>query len=127
MKIRINSIGAIPPSYLGKPPEDVNLRISIVKYGLNHYYGKLQDYLDDGWEDLETKISKGNSSIDKNCFKREETSYVVASLVYCVDEECTELKTVGERLLDLSEDDRKDFFTVYDIAAKMLRERELVK
>lgn len=127
MKIRINGFGANPPSYLGSPPKDADSKINIVKYEPNHYYGKLQEYLDDGWEDLETRISKNNCTIDKNSFKREESKHVVATLTYCPKEEQTQLETVGHRVLNLTQDERNNFFEVYNIAARMLCERELAK
>jgi hypothetical protein len=55
---------------------------------------------------------------------------VIADLVYKPKEEDTVLKTVGERVLDLSPEDRETFFEVYALAAKRLtkqckeRERE---
>jgi hypothetical protein len=48
MKIRIDNIGAQPPTYLGKPPEDVDNRLVIVKFFPNEKYGRLQEYIDDG-------------------------------------------------------------------------------
>jgi hypothetical protein len=47
---------------------------------------------------------------------------VIADLTYSTKEEDTFLETVGERLLNLSKEDRDTFFEVYEIAAKKLAE-----
>lgn len=129
MKIRIDNIGAQLPTYLGKPPEDVDNRLAIVQYFPNPKYGKLQEYIDDGWKDDGDYVRKDMCSIHKNCFEGKENNIVIADLVYSTKEEDTFLETVGERVLDLSLEDRETFFEVYALAAKRLtkqcKEREL--
>ena len=120
MKIRIDNIGAQPPTYLGKPPEDVDNRLVIVKYFPNPKYGKLQEHLDAGWRSDGDYIRKNMCSIHKNCFEGKENNIVIADLVYDPKEEVTDLETVGERVLDLSLEDRETFFEVYALAAKRL-------
>ena len=56
MKIRINNIGAEKAAYLGKPPKDADLNVSIVKYHPNRYYGELETYIKDGWKDCGSYI-----------------------------------------------------------------------
>jgi hypothetical protein len=131
MKIRIDNIGAQPPTYLGNPPEDVDNRLVIVKFFPNEKYGRLQEYIDVlGWENDGDYVRKNMCSIHKNCFEGKENNMVIADLVYKPKEEDTVLKTVGERVLDLSPEDRETFFEVYALAAKRLtkqckeRERE---
>jgi hypothetical protein len=120
MKIRIDNIGAQPPTYLSKPPEDVDNRLVIVKFFLNPKYGKLQEHLDDGWEDEGYYVRKGMCSMYKNCFEGKENNIVIADLTYSTKEEDTFLETVGERVLQLSLEDRETFFEVYELAAKKL-------
>ena len=124
MKIRINNIGARPPVYIGKPPENAYRRLSIVQYYSNHYFGKLEEYLADRWEyvDDNTRIRKDNCIIGVSSFDNEELCMVVADLEYDPSEGCTDLETVGERVLNLSKKDREDFFEVYELAARKLRE-----
>jgi hypothetical protein len=122
MKIRIDNIGAQPPTYIGKPPGDVDNRLVIVKYFPNPKYGKLQEYIDGGWEDDGDYFRKDMCSIHKNCFEGKENNIVIADLVYDTKEEVTFLETVGERVLDLFKKDREDFFEVYKIAAIKLAE-----
>lgn len=123
MKIRIDNIGAQPPTYIGKPPEDVDNRLVIVKYFPNGKYGKLQEYIDVlGWENDGDYVRKNMCSIHKNCFEGKENNIVIADLTYSTKEEDTFLETVGERVLDLSLEDRETFFEVYALAAKKLAE-----
>jgi hypothetical protein len=124
MKIRIDNIGAQPPTYIGNPPEDVDNRLVIVKFFPNEKYGRLQEYIDVlGWENDGDYIRKNMCSIHKNCFEGKENNIVIADLVYNPKEEDTVLKTVGERVLDLSLEDRETFFEVYAIAAKRLTKK----
>jgi hypothetical protein len=124
MKIRIDNIGAQPPTYLGKPPADVDNRLVIVQYFPNPKYGKLQEHLDAGWRSDGDYIRKDNTfSIHKNCFEGKENNMVIADLVYDTKEEVTDLETVGERVLDLSPEDREAFFEVYALAAKRLTKK----
>ena len=115
-KIRINNIGFdSKDSKYG----------SFVKYYKNDKYNKLQEHLKDGWEDKGSSIKKDNLSIDKNCFVSEEFKCVIADLEYVSSECCTELRTIGSRVLDLSLQDREDFFEVYRMVdSRMYKENE---
>jgi hypothetical protein len=120
MKIRIDNIGAQPPTYIGKPPADVDKRVVIVKFFPNPKYGKLQEYINDGWKDIGDYVRKDECSIHKGCFEGPENNFTIADLTYRSKEEITFLETVGERVLDLSLEDRETFFEVYALAAKKL-------
>jgi len=123
MKIRINNFGAKSPTYIGKPPVNAHHILDIVKYYPCRYYGKLEEYLNDGWEDCGNGvIRKDNCTIGKSCFTLEEVCNSIAQIEWNPKEDCTELSTIGERLLDLSKEDRDTFFEVYEIAAKKLTE-----
>lgn len=126
MKIRINSIGAEQTVYLGKKPDDAEYNISIVRYHPNRYYGELENYLNNGWEDcgdfVRQKDHKGSVSISKKCFEGKETNYVIAFLKYNKKEGVAELTSVGDRLLYIEEEDKKDFWEVYKIADRKLNE-----
>ena len=125
MKIRINNIGVRPPTYISKPPENAEHTLNIVQYYTNCYHGRLDEYLANGWEyvDDNTRISKLNCTISVSAFDNEESCMVIAYITYDTDECVTDLKSVGERILNLSEDDRKDFFEVYKIAANRMKEK----
>jgi hypothetical protein len=130
VNIRIDNIGAQPPTYFGKSPEDAGNTLAIVEFFPNPRYGKMQELLDDGWEDDGSFVKRNGCGIDKKCFENKENNIVVAYLTYCIKEGATHLETVGERVLNLSPEDRETFFEVYAIAAKRLttqckeRERE---
>ena len=123
MKVRINNIGAEPIAYLGKRFEEPRYELSIVKYHPNKYYGMLEQYLKDGWEDNDNVISHNNAHISKKCFLNKETNYVIAFLRYDNHECTTKLESVSDRLLYIEEDEKKDFFEVYKIADRMIIEK----
>jgi hypothetical protein len=114
MRVRINNIGAARVA---------EYELSIVKYHPNRYYGELENYLKDGWEDRGSDIYCNNISINKKCFKYNESNYTIAYLRYDSKEDCTRLESVGDRLLYIEEEERKDFFEVYKIADRMLMEQ----
>jgi hypothetical protein len=126
MKVRINNIGAEPVAYLDKKPEGHQYECAIVKYHPNRYYGLFEQYLKDGWRDLGTHLYTSKPShctISKESFLNKETNYVIAFLRYDLKEQCTRLETVGDRLLYIEEDEKKDFFEVYKIADRMILEK----
>jgi hypothetical protein len=114
MKVRINNIGATRVA---------EYKLSIVKYHPNRYYGELENYLKDGWKDRGSDIYCNNISINKKCFKYNESNYTIAYLRYDSKENCTRLESVGDTLLYIEEEERKDFFEVYKIADRMLMEQ----
>jgi len=114
MRVRINNIGATRVA---------EYELSIVKYHPNRYFGELENYLKDGWEDKGAYIKCRCGSIDKSCFEEKETNYVIAFLRYDSKEDCTRLESVGDTLLYIEEEERKDFFEVYKIADRMLMEQ----
>lgn len=115
-KIRINNIG-----FLSKGSDYG----SFVKYYKNDKHNKLDKYLKDGWEDKGSFIKCECLTIDKNCFTSEELHCVIADLEYVSSECCTELRTIGSRVLDLSLNDREDFFEVYKMVdSRMYKDNE---
>jgi len=123
MKVRINNIGAEPIAYLGKKPEGHQYECAIVKYHPNRYWGELENYLKNGWKDEGDYIESESLSISKDCFKNKETHYVIAFLRYDSHEGTTKLESVSDRLLYIEEDEKKDFFKVYEIADTMIMEK----
>ncbi len=89
----------------------------------NKYYGKLQEYLKDGWEDKGEYIvgERGSGSLSKSMFSSQEHCYIIAWLKYSVKDEVCDLCTVGDRMLRL--ENIKDFMEVYAIANKKMMER----
>ena len=100
-------------------------RYEIVKWQPNCYYGREQEYVDNGWELTDGFYKLNNTSISEGCFVNPETCYTIATLHYDDSEGCCDMKTVGPRLLDLDKSDRADFFTVYEYAEDRIRQEEL--
>lgn len=94
-----------------------------VQFTPNQYYGKLQQYLDNGWEDKGDRITCSDPykhSICKSLFDLEETCYVIAWLKYDKKEDVCDLTTVGDRLLYVKT--FEDFIEVYRMADKKMME-----
>jgi len=94
-----------------------------VQFTPNQYFGKLQQYLDNGWEDKGDRITCSDPykhSISKSLFDLEETSYVIAWLKYDKKEDVCDLTTVGDRLLYVKT--FEDFIEVYSMADKKMME-----
>jgi hypothetical protein len=117
MRIRINNIEC----------RFSQSRYEIVKWQPNHYYGKLQEYLDSGYDLEDGFLCYTTHRIQASIFERPETCYTIATLYYDADEACCDLKSVGARLLDLDRTERVDFFAVYEYAEDRIKEEELSK
>lgn len=94
-----------------------------VRWSPNPDYGKLDEYLKDGWVDegdmiVQTELYKCSRS--KSLFELKEFCYVVAWLKYDEKDEVCDLKTVGDRMLRL--ENIHDFMDVYKIADKKMKE-----
>ena len=115
IKIRLNNIGY-------KCDQD-SLTGEFVKYYKNLDYDTLEQKYANGWENDGDFIRKKNYSISKKLVDKSlpECQYVVAWLRYDEKEYTCDLETVGSRLLDLSPEEREDFFEVYKIADKKMR------
>jgi hypothetical protein len=100
-------------------------RYEIVCWQPNCYYGKEQEYIDNGWEVDKDLYRLNNTSIHKSCFTDPETCYTIATMHYDADEGCCNMRTVGPRLLQLDRADREDFFAVYELAEYRIREEAL--
>ena len=107
MKVRINNIGAEPIAYLSEGSEEW---CSIVKYYPNNFYGKLEKYLKDGWEDKGTfLLQKDGVSIEKELFENKENYAVVAYLKFDPSKDyCTELKSFGDYVVETFDNDDLD-------------------
>jgi len=120
VQVRINNIGAEPIAYIGKEFEEPRYECALVKYHPNRYYGLLEQYLKDGWEDKGSCLYHYHCHIDKKCFLDKETHYVIAFLKYDPKGNSTQLTSVDDRLLYIEENEKKDFFEVYKIADRLL-------
>lgn len=102
-------------------------RYEIVKWFPNCYYGKEQEYVDNGYVLSGGFYRNANVSISESCFENPESCCTVATLHYDDGEGCCDMHTIGSRLLDLNKSERADFFAVYEYAEDRIREEELNK
>mgnify|MGYP003443375293 CR=1 FL=1 len=112
MKIRINDLEFRKCSSFFKD----NLH-EIIKWYPNNYFGKEEElgYIDnfEGWG-----ITKDNHTISKAFFNSPESCYVIAFIEK--GKESWELRSVGERMLELTPEEQQDFFTVYTLGQAKL-------
>jgi hypothetical protein len=85
----------------------------ILKWEPNQYYGKLQEYLNDGWEISFSGefLQKNHTSISLSFFTgNPESCYMLASWTNMDhDEKSPDLKFVGSRPMDLNEEEQSIF------------------
>lgn len=97
----------------------------IVKWQSNPYYGREQEYRDNGYVDsfLGDSLTNNGRSIQKTSFSLPETCYVLAFVEK--GNESWELRSVGERLLELTPEEVTTFFEVYRKGQKKLNKTKI--
>lgn len=127
MKIRINNIEC--RKYTSTKVDEVFYEI--IKWSDNPHFGKEQEYRDSGYVDSFggdfLQSPTGGHSIQKTFFVRPESCIMIASLHINKREPDINLKSVGSRLLELTERERADFFEVYEIANTKIYKKHLSK
>lgn len=95
------------------------LHYEIIKWENNPHFGKMQDYLDNGFEESFGGhfIEKGGHSIQKSAFNLSEYCFTIGSL-YKGEE--WYLQSVGSRICELNDIDLTDFIEVYKLTNKKL-------
>jgi len=111
MQVRINNIEC----------RESQGRYEIVKWYTNNYYNQLHVYKWDGWYEKDGFVRRANHSIQRTMFDTKELCYTVATLEINHKEPDVNLLSVGSRLLDLTPEEREDFFTVYSLANTMIQ------
>ena len=111
--------------------ENIECRFSqnqyeFVKWYPNKYFGTKAQLIAEGYElivsqDDDFSLVKHNHHIHGSCFQFPESCYVIATIVYDKNEHCTEIKSVGNRLLGLTKKERNYFFEVYQYADKQIK------
>lgn len=82
----------------------------ILKWQPNHYYGKLDEYLANGYTNEGRFISNGGSNIDIKFFDKPESCYMLASWNNIDhDEMSPDLEFVGNRVFELSAEEKLIF------------------
>ena len=120
MRIRINNIEG--RKYTTKLKETF---YEIVAWSPNVYFGKEQEYLDNGYEESfgAEFLTKNGHSISKSFFKSPEQCYVIAHLELNKREPDVNLKSIGSRLLDLTNDELDDFLLLYRTMNKKIMKK----
>lgn len=97
----------------------------IIKYEQNKYFGKEDEYRKEGYVDSfgGDYLEKGIHSIPKIFFEHKEFCYTIAFLDYNKNEPCISLRTVSNRLLELSKSERDIFFQLYELIQKKLEKK----
>jgi hypothetical protein len=123
MKIRINNIEC--RKYTSTKVDKVFYEI--IKWSANPHFGKEQEYRDKGYVDSFggdfLQSPTGGHNIQKIFFEKPESCYMIASLHLNKREPDVELKSVGSRLLDLTKNEKSDFFEVYEIANPKIQKK----
>jgi len=111
--------------------ENIECRLSqnqyeFVKWYPNKYFGTKAQLIAEGYElivsqDDDFSLVKHNHHIHGSCFLNPESCYTIATIVYDKNEHCTEIQSVGSRLLDLTKKERNNFFEVYHYADKQIK------
>lgn len=116
MKIRINNLEFRKSISIKKD----KILYEIVKLENNPYFGKEEEYRKDGYIDSfgGDYLQKENKSIQKLCFMYPESSYVIAFIEK--GKESWELRSVGERMLDLTPEEWVEFHQVYTLGQTKL-------
>ena len=111
--------------------ENIECRFSqnqyeFVKWYPNKYFGTKAQLISKGYElivsqDDDFSLVKHNHHIHGSCFQFPESCYTIATIFYDKNEHCTEIKSVGNRLLGLTKKERNYFFEVYQYADKQIK------
>lgn len=121
MKVRVNNVEG--RKYTSTKTKDTFYEI--VLWQPNVYYNKEEEYLGNGYEDSFSGdfLVKNGHSIQKTFFNHKETCFTIANLELNYREPDINLKSVGSRLLDLTDDEIKDFFEVYKLINKKIHKK----
>lgn len=116
-KLRIKNLEFRIASYLCDPPE--HRAWQIIKWEPNHYYKKEADYIkvDDHFY---CYPDYRNWKVHKDLFKHPETCFSIADFEYDEYEKYYNLEFVGERPLNLNEEEKKIFWELIEYGYKVL-------
>ncbi len=121
IKLRINNLELRKASYLGDEPIIPNYEI--VKWEPNSRYGQQRKYIKDG----DYYIPKNSSNYrihKKNCFKHPECCYSIA--LFTKDKDgYYELSFVGDRPINLNEEEITIFWKIISMGYNILNKIEL--
>lgn len=114
---RIGNLEFHVSSYLGEPPEHIGYQI--LKWENNGYFQRESEFVKADSEFYHYPDNK-HFRVHKDCFKNPYTSYAIACFDYNSHEGCYELEFVGDRPLNLNEEERKIFWKLLEYGFKVL-------
>lgn len=88
---------------------------SILKWYKNEFFGKLDEYLENGYVEKDGFLVKGIVQVDKGMFRSPEMICVIAHLEFNRSGDGYDIVSVGRRILELDETDHKNLCRVIDI------------
>lgn len=104
---RINTLEFREATYLtDTPPEMKSFHID--RWQPNNYYGKESEYIE-GENGFYINPKNKYHKIHKSCFQHPEYCYAIAEFEYDYHENYYEFKWIGDRPLDLTTEEEKDF------------------
>lgn len=119
MNKRINDLEFKVATYLCEPPEYPDYHIN--KYYPNGFYGREKDFIKDG--DFYVYPEHPNCRVHKNCFKNPQSCYAIAGF-HRDREGYYELQFIGDRPLDLTPEELKDFWELIKFGYEVLNNKE---
>ena len=101
---RIGNLMFRKATYLGNEPDIPDWDIDY--YYPNIYYGKEKDFIkDDRSPDFYLYPNSHNARIHKDCFKHKEACFTIACFVYDKHEGFYNIKFIGDRPMNLTEEE----------------------
>lgn len=105
---RIGNLMFRKATYLGNEPDIPDWDIDY--YYPNIYYGKEKDFIkDDRSPDFYLYPNSHNARIHKDCFKYKEACFTIACFVYDKHEGFYNIKFIGDRPMNLTEEEWMTF------------------
>ncbi len=99
-------------------PEHISYYIDY--WELNPYYGKESDFIKDGEWYRPNSEHYSYHRIHRNCFKNPESCYAIGSFDWDYHESCYEFRFIGDRPMNITEEERKIFWELIDYGFKQL-------
>ena len=96
----------------------------IIQWFKNSYYGKFDEYVNNGYIERNGFLIKDNIYLDKNLFNRPEMNIMIGYLKFNDSKDEYDIVSLGRRLFNLSDSDMKDLKRVLNILDEEIDDRE---
>lgn len=108
--IRIGNI-----EYRYDPDCMFSFKHTIIQWFKNSYYRKFDEYLNNGYVERNGFLVKDNIQLDRDLFSKAEMNIMIGYLKFSDLKDEYDIVSFRRRLIDLSDDDMKDFKRVLNI------------